>query len=221
MFYTSHYFDLYEYCAPLVSSYLLGCLTDSYSSAVPPARHCSACCQYLIEPSRSVIEFQSHLRLSSSLQADTGDRFKGFLPRFAHLSKHVEMKNLVGYVADLPLIPSRREAVIRPQKSSEGLPTSLDARLAVMSVRVVAELLGALMERLRWTASVAIPNSLIDIDFSSLLTPSSGRERVAILLLTTHFPFYPYCIDSHQVLLNAHSTTWSVSLADFLSSIVA
>ena len=186
---------------------------------MPPTRHCSARCQCLIEPSRSVIKFQSHLRLSSSLQADTGDRFKGFLPRFAHLSKHVEMKNIVGHVADL--IPSCREAVIRPQKISEGLPTSLDARLAVMSVRIVAELLGALMERLCWTASVAIPNSLIDIDLSSLLTTSSGRERVAILLLTTHFPFYLYCIESHQDLLNAHSTTWSVSLADFPSSIVA
>ena len=90
-----------------------------------------------------------------------------------------------------------------------------------MSVRVVAELLGALMERLCLTASVAIPNSLVDIDLSSLLTTSSGRKREAILLLTTHFPFYLYCVESHQDSLNAHSITWSVSRADFLSSIVA
>ena len=70
-------------------------------------------------------------------------------------------------------------------------------------------------------AGVAIPNPLIDIELSSLLTTSSGREPVAILLLTTHCPFYLYCIESHHDLLNAHSTIWSVSLADFLASIVA
>ena len=90
-----------------------------------------------------------------------------------------------------------------------------------MSVQVVAELLGALMERLCLTASVAIPNSLIDIDLASLLTTGSGRQLVAILLLTTHFPFYLYCVESHQDSLNAHSTTWSVSLADSLSLLVA
>ena len=117
------------------------------------------------------------------------------------------------------LVPPRREAEIRPQTFQMALPTSLDARLAVMSVRVVAKLLGALMERLCLTANVAIPDSLSDIDFSSLLTTSSGRQRLAVLLLTTHFPFYLHCVESHR--LNAHSIAWSVSHADFLSSIVA
>ena len=69
--YTTHSWCTHPSCHLLSDRLLLFCCAAPQGIAAP--------LPCLIEPSRSVIKFQWHLGLSSSLQADTGDRFNRFL----------------------------------------------------------------------------------------------------------------------------------------------